>query len=293
MKWELFDVVLFLLTATIWGSAFLFFDIALDDGVPLYWITVIRFVTGALLFMTCVVVWMAASEAFCHHVYPVFRWNVAKKIIAIGLFNTFLPIFLLYCGEAFISDTSVVSLLVSLSPLFAVILASHLLPKTNKITSRVVVGFLFGICGLVCVFISKFFMAEDVNMTRHWPGHTSGPSASPSSLSLSSPSPSSSSSSPYSSSPSSKLTVLDDDDDDGDDHNPIHLAFGLLLIVVSSMVTGFGGVLSERFLINVHPFVNAASQTVVGAVAAVLAYVPRSEERRVGKECRSRWSPYH
>ena len=23
------------------------------------------------------------------------------------------------------------------------------------------------------------------------------------------------------------------------------------------------------------------------------AYVNRSEERRVGKECRSRWSPYH
>src|SRR2546425_10441913 len=23
------------------------------------------------------------------------------------------------------------------------------------------------------------------------------------------------------------------------------------------------------------------------------AFVPRSEERRVGKECRSRWSPYH
>ena len=25
----------------------------------------------------------------------------------------------------------------------------------------------------------------------------------------------------------------------------------------------------------------------------VQAYLPRSEERRVGKECRSRWSPYH
>ena len=25
----------------------------------------------------------------------------------------------------------------------------------------------------------------------------------------------------------------------------------------------------------------------------ILAYDPRSEERRVGKECRSRWSPYH
>ena len=24
-----------------------------------------------------------------------------------------------------------------------------------------------------------------------------------------------------------------------------------------------------------------------------LRHLPRSEERRVGKECRSRWSPYH
>ena len=24
-----------------------------------------------------------------------------------------------------------------------------------------------------------------------------------------------------------------------------------------------------------------------------ILYLPRSEERRVGKECRSRWSPYH
>src|SRR2546427_10281446 len=28
-------------------------------------------------------------------------------------------------------------------------------------------------------------------------------------------------------------------------------------------------------------------------VAATLRYDIRSEERRVGKECRSRWSPYH
>src|SRR5256886_12889165 len=26
---------------------------------------------------------------------------------------------------------------------------------------------------------------------------------------------------------------------------------------------------------------------------SILAIQPRSEERRVGKECRSRWSPYH
>src|SRR3712207_9267847 len=30
-----------------------------------------------------------------------------------------------------------------------------------------------------------------------------------------------------------------------------------------------------------------------GARVAVKAKTPRSEERRVGKECRSRWSPYH
>src|SRR5256885_12444805 len=30
-----------------------------------------------------------------------------------------------------------------------------------------------------------------------------------------------------------------------------------------------------------------------GGVGDVLLAQPRSEERRVGKECRSRWSPYH
>ena len=29
------------------------------------------------------------------------------------------------------------------------------------------------------------------------------------------------------------------------------------------------------------------------ATAAFIAVIIRSEERRVGKECRSRWSPYH
>ena len=28
-------------------------------------------------------------------------------------------------------------------------------------------------------------------------------------------------------------------------------------------------------------------------VTGTLGYTSRSEERRVGKECRSRWSPYH
>ena len=45
---------------------------------------------------------------------------------------------------------------------------------------------------------------------------------------------------------------------------------------------------------------NSADGTVVGTVSAsdvdagdTLSFAIRSEERRVGKECRSRWSPYH
>ena len=28
-------------------------------------------------------------------------------------------------------------------------------------------------------------------------------------------------------------------------------------------------------------------------IEEIMEILPRSEERRVGKECRSRWSPYH
>ena len=35
--------------------------------------------------------------------------------------------------------------------------------------------------------------------------------------------------------------------------------------------------------------------TIMGTAVVLLIMIPagRSEERRVGKECRSRWSPYH
>ena len=34
-------------------------------------------------------------------------------------------------------------------------------------------------------------------------------------------------------------------------------------------------------------------EAVGGIVTSFAESIPRSEERRVGKECRSRWSPYH
>jgi len=44
----------------------------------------------------------------------------------------------------------------------------------------------------------------------------------------------------------------------------------------------------------VAAFVGAADLNPLATAAALVDKVaPRSEERRVGKECRSRWSPYH
>src|SRR2546421_10118725 len=59
----------------------------------------------------------------------------------------------------------------------------------------------------------------------------------------------------------------------------------------SSMM--LGAVFAYTFTVRLGwPFVPAAAL----ALALCAAYgllVERSEERRVGKECRSRWSPYH
>src|SRR2546430_9236342 len=59
----------------------------------------------------------------------------------------------------------------------------------------------------------------------------------------------------------------------------------------------FGANLAARFywsLDSNHKLV-IASQSILDAIVGDLPYdaLSRSEERRVGKECRSRWSPYH
>src|SRR3712207_3313683 len=42
-----------------------------------------------------------------------------------------------------------------------------------------------------------------------------------------------------------------------------------------------------------HKSENVDNTDIVVYTAAIAQDNPRSEERRVGKECRSRWSPYH
>ena len=45
--------------------------------------------------------------------------------------------------------------------------------------------------------------------------------------------------------------------------------------------------------INVIPYVDVMLVLLVIFMVTAPFMIQRSEERRVGKECRSRWSPYH
>src|SRR5207253_8064966 len=61
------------------------------------------------------------------------------------------------------------------------------------------------------------------------------------------------------------------------------------------------GVILYEFLTGAPPFTSGDTLEIIhGHIAKTPpspshldATIPRSEERRVGKECRSRWSPYH
>ena len=60
------------------------------------------------------------------------------------------------------------------------------------------------------------------------------------------------------------------------------------------MCTGCGEMFDKRELVRVVKSPEGeVSLDLTGKKAGRGAYVCRSEERRVGKECRSRWSPYH
>src|SRR2546426_2675395 len=55
---------------------------------------------------------------------------------------------------------------------------------------------------------------------------------------------------------------------------------GVVWVLLANLVIGAAGLQSVAWI-------------VIGVVAFCIVMQSRSEERRVGKECRSRWSPYH
>ena len=70
------------------------------------------------------------------------------------------------------------------------------------------------------------------------------------------------------------------------------------LIFVICLFIGIATVISMRSVGGRMLYVSAKSITdykteIKGESVEVKRILTRSEERRVGKECRSRWSPYH
>ena len=76
------------------------------------------------------------------------------------------------------------------------------------------------------------------------------------------------------------------------------------LLIIGGGITGAGVALQaaasglETGLIEMQDFAEGTSSRSTKLVHGGLRYLKqfdllRSEERRVGKECRSRWSPYH
>src|SRR2546426_1535415 len=61
---------------------------------------------------------------------------------------------------------------------------------------------------------------------------------------------------------------------------------------IASNVSGVIWVLLANLVIS-GAGLQSVAWIVIGVVAFCIVMQSRSEERRVGKECRSRWSPYH
>ena len=66
-----------------------------------------------------------------------------------------------------------------------------------------------------------------------------------------------------------------------------YVAYGLIAREVERVDSGYRSMMSVQSSLVMYPIYTYGSE------AQRKKYLPRSEERRVGKECRSRWAPYH
>ena len=78
----------------------------------------------------------------------------------------------------------------------------------------------------------------------------------------------------------------------------IHIILAVILIILVLVQQGKGADAGAAFGSGASSTVFGArgSATFMNKITTIIAlsfFVTRSEERRVGKECRSRWSPYH
>ena len=72
------------------------------------------------------------------------------------------------------------------------------------------------------------------------------------------------------------------------------LLFGVLVAYLTSLNAAPVRVaLGANWTFEVSLIALVVGAFLAGAAVALVLGILRSEERRVGKECRSRWSPYH
>src|SRR2546430_12233718 len=70
--------------------------------------------------------------------------------------------------------------------------------------------------------------------------------------------------------------------------------YGWKTIAVFMMVTAIvSNILENSSILTGFPFGHYYYTDSLGPKIALVPFFIRSEDRRVGKECRSRWSPYH
>ena len=71
----------------------------------------------------------------------------------------------------------------------------------------------------------------------------------------------------------------------------------IIMIALFAMIAFVTNLCSPMAIIVKNDFGASNVLAQIGNYGNFIAYlvmgIPRSEERRVGKECRSRWSPYH
>ena len=66
------------------------------------------------------------------------------------------------------------------------------------------------------------------------------------------------------------------------------------IMKVVILAGGFGTRISEESYLKPKPMLEIGGKPILWHIMKEYSYYGyRSEERRVGKECRSRWSPYH